>query len=125
MPDGAVVLPVEVMLPAVGQGAIGLECRADDAPLRRVLAALDDAAASACVGAERALLAALDGSCHTPIAGHATCAGDELWLRALVARVDGSASLTTERRGAAGDGAALGQDAGLELRARAGPGFFD
>jgi hydroxymethylbilane synthase len=124
-PAGAEVLPPEVMLPAVGQGAIGLECRADDAPLRTLLAALDDRASSVCVRAERALLAALDGSCHTPIAGHATCSGDELRLRALIARADGSRCLRTERRGSCADGAALGRDAGLELKARAGPGFFD
>lgn len=124
-PAGAVVLPPEVMLPAVGQGAIGIECRADDAPLRALLAALDDPPSSACVRAERALLAALDGSCHTPIAGHATCADGDLRLRALIARADGSRCLRSERRGPIADGAALGRDAGLELKARAGPGFFD
>jgi hydroxymethylbilane synthase len=124
-PAGAEVLPPEVMLPAVGQGAIGVECRADDAPLRTLLAALDDAPSSICVRAERALLAALDGSCHTPIAGHATCAGEDLMLRALVARADGSRCLRAERRGPCADGEALGRDAGLELKARAGPGFFD
>jgi hydroxymethylbilane synthase len=124
-PDHATILPPEVMLPAVGQGAIGLECRADDAPLRALLAALDDPAASACVRAERALLAALDGSCHTPIAGHATCAGGKLQLQALIARADGSRCLRAERRGPLGEGEALGRDAGLELKARAGPGFFD
>jgi hydroxymethylbilane synthase len=123
--DGMEILAPEVMLPAVGQGAIGLECRADDAPLRALLAALDDPASSVCVQAERALLAALDGSCHTPIAGHATCAGGLLELRALIARVDGSVCLRAERRGPVEDGAALGRDAGLELKARAGPGFFD
>jgi hydroxymethylbilane synthase len=124
-PAGAEVLPPEVMLPAVGQGAIGVECRADDAPLRALLAAIDDAASSICVRAERALLAALDGSCHTPIAGYASCAGDDLRLRALVARADGSRCLRTERRGPLAAAEALGRDAGLELKARAGPGFFD
>jgi len=124
-PAGAEVLPPEVMLPAVGQGAIGVECRTDDGPLRTLLAALDDAPSSICVRAERALLAALDGSCHTPIAGYATCAGDDLRLRALVARADGSRCLRTERRGPLAAAEALGRDAGLELKARAGPGFFD
>jgi hydroxymethylbilane synthase len=113
------------MLPAVGQGAIGLECRADDAPLRALLATLDDPATSACVRAERALLAALDGSCQTPIAGHATCASGELQLRALIARIDGSRCLATERRGPVADAEALGRAAGEELKARGGPGFFD
>jgi hydroxymethylbilane synthase len=123
-PAGARVLPPEVMLPAVGQGAIGVECRADDAPSLALLAAIDDPESAACIGAERALLAALDGSCHTPIAGHAECREGQLRLAALVARPDGSVCLRTTRQGAHTDGAALGRDAGLELKARAGPGFF-
>ena len=124
-PAGAVILAPEVMLPAVGQGAIGIECRADDARARALLAAIDDPASSACLRAERALLAALDGSCQTPIAGHAELHGEELSLRALIARPDGSECLRTARRGAIADGEALGRDAGRELKARAGPGFFD
>ncbi len=123
-PPGATVLAPEVMLPAVGQGAIGIECRADDAPTLGLLAAIDDPDSSACIDAERTLLAALDGSCHTPIAGHATAAGGRLRLAALVARPDGSVCLRTTREGPLADGAALGRDAGLELKARAGPGFF-
>jgi hydroxymethylbilane synthase len=125
MPDGAVVLAPEAMLPAVGQGAIGVECRADDALTRALLGAVDDPPTSACVRAERALLAALDGSCHTPIAGYAEADGTELRLRALIARPDGSVCLHAERQGPLADGEALGRDAGRELRARAGPGFFD
>jgi hydroxymethylbilane synthase len=113
------------MLPAVGQGAIGIECRADDEGARALLAAIDDPASSACLCAERALLAALDGSCHTPIAGYADLAGGRLCLRALIARPDGSQSLCTARTGAIAEGEALGRDAGRELKARAGPGFFD
>ena len=123
-PPGATVLAPEVMLPAVGQGAIGIECRADDAPTLALLAAIDDPDSSTCIDAERTLLAALDGSCHTPIAGHATAAGGRLRLAALVARPDGSVCLRTTREGPLADGAALGRDAGLELKARAGPGFF-
>lgn len=120
-----VVLGPEEMLPAVGQGAIGLECRADDEACRALLAAIDHAASSASVRAERALLAALDGSCHTPIAGYVDSADHVLHLRALVARPDGSACLRTARTGAPGDAEALGRDAGAELKARAGRGFFD
>jgi hydroxymethylbilane synthase len=123
-PAGARILRPEIMLPAVGQGAIGAECRAADAPTLAVLAAIDDPDSAACIGAERALLAALDGSCHTPIAGHAECQGGRLQLAALVARPDGSVCLRTTRQGALMDCAALGHDAGLELKARAGPGFF-
>jgi hydroxymethylbilane synthase len=119
------VLSPQQMLPAVGQGAIGIECRADDTRSLGLLAAIDHPASSACVRAERALLAALDGSCHTPIAGHAEIAGGLLHLRALIARPDGSACLRAERVGAPEAAEKLGQEAGLELRARVGPGFFD
>jgi hydroxymethylbilane synthase len=122
---GIVVLSTEEMLPAVGQGAIGVECRADDAGVLPLLAAIGHAAGAACVRAERALLAALDGSCHTPIAGHAVIAAGRLHLRALVARPDGSECLRAERAGSPRDAERLGQDAGAELRARAGPAFFD
>jgi hydroxymethylbilane synthase len=124
-PAGAVILAPEVMLPAVGQGAIGIECREDDEGARALLAAINDPASSACLCAERALLAALDGSCHTPIAGYAELAGGRLSLRALIARPDGSESLFAARSGAIGHGEALGRYAGRELMARAGPGFFD
>jgi hydroxymethylbilane synthase len=123
-PAGATVLSPEVMLPAVGQGAIGVECRADDASILARLKAIDDLKTAACIGAERALLAALDGSCRTPIAGHASFEGGRLRLEALVARPDGSVCLRTTRQGALGDGDRLGRDAGLELKARAGPDFF-
>jgi hydroxymethylbilane synthase len=119
------VLAPEEMLPAVGQGAIGVECRADDAASLSLVAAIEHPASADCVRAERALLAALDGSCHTPIAGHAEIAAGRLHLRALVARPDGSECLRTERTGVPGDAHRLGQDAGAELRARAGPAFFD
>jgi len=119
------VLDPEELLPAVGQGAIGLECRARDAALRDLLAGVDHAASSGCVHAERAMLDALGGSCHTPIAGLATLADGGLRLRGLIARPDGSVCLTAARAGPPAEGPALGRDAGLELRARAGPRFFD
>ena len=122
---GATTLSLEEMLPAVGQGAIGIECRADDSAVLTWLRAIDDPGSHACVRAERALLAALDGSCHTPIGGYAQIAGGRLHLRALIARLDGSECLRAERTGAPGDAEELGRDAGAELRARAGPGFFD
>jgi len=118
-------VPVEVMLPAVAQGAIGLESRADDAATFERLRPLNHIDTADCIAAERALLAALDGSCRTPIAALATLDGDALWLRAEILRPDGSEALATERRGARADAAVLGDDAGDELRRRAGPGFFD
>jgi hydroxymethylbilane synthase len=113
------------MLPAVGQGAIGIECRADDSATLEVLAAVDHEDSHVCLHAERALLAALDGSCHTPIAGYAQIPDGGVHLRALIARPDGSECLRTVRSGAAGDAESLGRDAGDELKARAGTGFFD
>jgi hydroxymethylbilane synthase len=77
------------------------------------------------VRAERALLAALDGSCHTPIGGLAEIVDGRLRLRALIARADGSECLRTERSGPIGEAERLGRDAGAELRASAAPGFFE
>jgi hydroxymethylbilane synthase len=76
------------------------------------------------VAAEHAMLAVLDGSCRTPIAGHAVLSGDSLRLRALIVKPDGSELLATERHGAASEAEAMGRDAGLELRRRGGPGFL-
>jgi hydroxymethylbilane synthase len=117
------ILPTDVMLPAVGQGALAIECRADDAALRERLAPLNDPPSAACVAAERAMLAALDGSCRTPIAGLAEPAGDGLSLRGLLLRPDGSGAIGASRTGAIADAAALGADLGAELRRRAGPEF--
>lgn len=119
------VLEPDDMLPAVGQGAIGIQCREDDARVRALLAPLDHAGTHACVRAERALLAALDGSCRTPIAALATLGDDKLSLRAMVAAPDGSRRFDAARDGAADDAAALGADAGRELRGRAGDAFLD
>ncbi len=120
------IMPSEEILPAVAQGAIGIESRIDDARIRRYLDAIDDRPTAACVTAERALMAALEGSCRTPMAALAELgAGGVLELRALIIRPDGSECLTAARRGAAAEAAALGADAGAELRRRASPGFFD
>ena len=86
---------------------------------------LNHAPSATCVAAERALLAALEGSCRTPIAALAELAGDvTLYLRALVASFDGRNVIRTERRGPAADAARMGADAGAELRAKAGDNFF-
>lgn len=119
-------LEVEEMVPAVGQGAVGVTCRADDASMREMLAMIDDAAAAREVIAERTMLALLDGSCRTPIGGLARHDGTGgLVLRGLVARPDGSRLLEGRRSGGIADGAAMGADLGRELRSRAGPGFFE
>jgi hydroxymethylbilane synthase len=117
-------LDLDEFLPAVGQGVIALETRVDDARTRAHLAKIDDVAAATALAAERAFLAVLDGSCRTPIAGHARLDGTALHLRGLIVKPDGSESFATERRGAARDATALGEDAGRELRDRAGADFF-
>ena len=122
---GAILAPEE-MLPAVAQGAIGLERRAADARVERYFAALNDPATATRVAAERAVLAVLDGSCKTPIAAFAELQPDgALRLRALILRPDGSEHHSTERIGSPADTVRLGEDAGAELRQAAGPGFFD
>ena len=117
-------VPIDVMLPAVAQGVIGIETRLDDAGIGVYLAPLHDPETAHCVAAERALLAALDGSCRTPIAALAEMQGDSLTLRAQILRVDGSESLETRRHGPVADAAAMGRDAGAELLGRAGPDYF-
>ena len=117
-------VPEEEILPAVGQGAVCIECRTDDARTRAWLAAIDHKPTAVCVAAEHAMLAVLDGSCRTPIAGHAVLSGDSLRLRGLIVKPDGSDLLATERQGTAADAEAMGRDAGLELKRRGGPGFL-
>jgi len=118
-------IPVTEMLPAVAQGAIGLECRADDEATLAYLSALDHVPTAQAVAAERALLAALDGSCRTPIAGLATVNGGTLSLQALIATPDGATVHRDAREGSASDAAAIGDLAGSTLRAAGGPDFFE
>lgn len=112
------------MLPAVAQGAIGVERRADDASMAGLLAAIGDAPTALRVDAERAFLARLDGSCQTPIAGLAELEGERLVLRGEILRPDGSEAVSGRREGLAVDGPAMGRDLAEELLARAGPGFL-
>jgi hydroxymethylbilane synthase len=117
-------LDLDDFVPAVGQGVIALETRTADEKTRAKLAPIGDAAAAIALAAERAFLAVLEGSCRTPIAGHARIEAGALRFRGLIAKPDGSAAFDTERRGDPGDAEALGRDAGRELRARAGADFF-
>lgn len=116
------VLSPDVSLPAVGQGALGIECRADDAATRAHLAKLHDAATATCVAAERGVLIALEGDCKTPIGAHAERAGAEMRLRAFVADADGTNVRRAERTiawPASEDvAAALGRELGASLLAR-------
>ena len=117
-PQADVVLDPEAMVPSAGQGIVGITVRAADADLRELLAAIEDAEAKAVSTAERALLAALDGSCRTPIGGHARLlpTGD-LQLTGLVARADGSFLLKRSLHGASADAERLGRELGDSLRA--------
>ena len=119
----AVLEPSE-MLPAVAQGAVGLEARLDDAATLAKLAALDHKPTHDAVRAERGLLERLDGSCRTPIGALAKIDGGRLRLDGLVVRPDGTGLLTAFREGNVADAERLGQDAGDELKRRAGPGYF-
>ena len=119
------IMSAEEFLPAVGQGAIGIEVRADNSRLRDILAHIDHADTSTAVACERAFLAALDGSCKTPIAGHATISGNAVQFRGLIARPDGTAAHDISGTGNRKDAATIGADAGREIKHRAGPGFFD
>ena len=118
------ILDPQHFLPAVGQGAIGIEIRESDAATRAVVGAINHAATLTALIAERAFLAVLDGSCKTPIAGHATIDGGVLSFRGLIAKPDGSAFFEASRKGPVTEAVKLGADAGNELRQRAGADFF-
>lgn len=124
------VMEIEEMLPAVAQGAIAVQSRdgsagARDAEMRRWLSAIDDAPSRARVTAERAMLATLDGSCRTPIAGHATVLGDgRLGLTGLVLSPDGRQRHGAAETGTAADPEALGRAVGEAILARCGRDFL-
>ena len=115
----------EEMLPAVAQGAIGVERREGDAAVVALLAAIHCTPTGQRIAAERAFLAELDGSCETPIAALALLEGDQLWLRGEVLRPDGTESLADEARGLIADGPEMGRALARRLLARAPSGFFD
>lgn len=114
------LVPIEDMLPAVAQGAIGVEMRSDDEGTRKLLAAINHGPSSTAVACERAFLAALDGSCRTPLAGHATLKDGRISFRGHALTLDGKHCFETIRAGAASDAVRLGKDAGEEIRARGG-----
>jgi hydroxymethylbilane synthase len=113
-------MPIEVMLPAVAQGAIGIAAREDDETIRTVLAAISDAPSATVVACERAFLQALDGSCRTPLAGHATLDGTTLRFRGHALTLDGKHCFETTREGPASDAQRMGLDAGHEVKAQGG-----
>lgn len=117
-------LPVDVFLPAVAQGAVGIECREDDTVVLELIATLADVETETAVLCERSFLAVLDGSCRTPIAGYALIDGEELSFHGKITRPDGSESHEISCTGAAIDAAEIGIRAGEELLAKAGDDFF-
>jgi hydroxymethylbilane synthase len=118
------ILDTEEFLPAVGQGIVALEARADDTRTRAMLDRINSPDDAIALAAERAFLTVLDGSCRTPIAGHAKITAGRVSFRGLIAKPDGSHVFETSREGVAAQAAALGHDAGRELKERAGAGFF-
>ncbi len=121
----ATAISPDDMLPAIAQGTIGIERRSDDSRTAEMLAAIHHVETSQRLAAERSLLAGLDGSCETPIAGLAQVQDGQLHLRGEVLRPDGSEAISEEATGALEDGAKLGQTMAASLLKKAGPGFFD
>ena len=118
------IFDVEEFPPAVGQGAIAIETRVDDEKTRELVSAVGDADTATALAAERAFLVVLDGSCRTPIAGHAQVGAKTVRFRGVIAKTDGSEAWDVSREGPRGDAAKLGADAGHKLKACAGAGFF-
>ncbi len=121
----ATAISPDDMLPAIAQGTIGIERRSDDHRAAEMLEAIHSRDTGLRLAAERALLAALDGSCETPIAGLAELEAGTLRLRGEVLRPDGSESIADDVTGSAEDGAEMGRSMAAGLLSRAGDGFFD
>lgn len=118
------LIATEDFLPAVGQGAICIESRTGDDATNAMIAEIHHAETAVALTLERAFLAELDGSCRTPIAGLARVDGDTVHFEGLILRPDGSEAHATRRSGPIGEAAAIGRDAGRELKALGGPDFF-
>jgi len=120
----ATILEIEDFLPAVGQGAIAVTARTDDTATLRALGPILDAETGHALNAERAFLSVLDGSCRTPIAGHARIVAGKLEFRGMVLRADGSESFEVRTSGAVADAQWIGEGAGRDLLARLPPGVL-
>merc|ERR1719491_2634498 len=119
------VLDWDEMLPAVSQGAIGIQCRSNDERSLKYINGLNHPEPKSCVDCERAFLEALDGNCKTPIAGLARIIDGEIKFRGLIAMPDGSLKFKTESTGAVDDAVKIGREAGEKLKAEAGEKFFE
>ncbi len=120
----AALLPLETFPPACGQGTIALECREDDSRIRDLLAAIDHRDTSIALACERAFLAALDGSCRTPIAGYARMEAGMLRFDGIMLSEDGRESYEASGSGDPADAAEIGTRAGLDIRRRASAAFL-
>jgi hydroxymethylbilane synthase len=119
------LMPLDAFPPAPGQGAIGIETRIGDSAVEKMLVAIHDVPTGQALACERAFLAALDGSCRTPIAGYATVAGGKLVFAGLIISPDGTQSHEVKAEGLALDAADIGTDAARMVRVKAGESFFD
>jgi hydroxymethylbilane synthase len=119
------LIPAEVSLPAVAQGALAIEVLAADTQTQGYVDFFNDADTLACITAERAMNAALEGGCQVPIGSFALLENGQLWLRGLVASLDGTHIIKGERRGAVSDAAAMGQDLAQELLSRGAKQILD
>ena len=113
-------MPTEIMLPALAQGAIGIEVREGDEETKQLLSGINHTESSIAVACERAFLQTLDGSCRTPLAGHASLDGGILNFRGHALTLDGVHCFETTRQGPLRDAARMGADAGAEVKARGG-----
>ncbi|ESX50873.1 hydroxymethylbilane synthase [Mesorhizobium sp. M1148] len=119
------LMPLDAFPPAPGQGAIGIETRIGDSEVEKMLVAIHDVPTGQALACERAFLAALDGSCRTPIAGYATISGGRLVFAGLIISPDGTQSHEVKAEGLALDAADIGTDAARMVRVKAGETFFD
>jgi hydroxymethylbilane synthase len=110
------ILPAEIMLPAVGQGALGIETREDDRETSQLVAALDDPETRTCVMAERALLRELEGGCQVPLGAWARMVNADVQIEACLLSPDGQECLRGERSGPASDAESVGKRLGQTLR---------
>jgi hydroxymethylbilane synthase len=114
------IMPTDIMLPAVAQGAIAIEIRADNTKMRDMLSAINHDASAAAIACERAFLAALDGSCRTPLAGHATLKNNTIHFSGEALTPDGRHSFSVTRSGPVADAVRIGKDGGEEVKAKGG-----
>lgn len=122
---GFQILDFDEMLPAAGQGAVGIMCRENDDKTKEILKLINDEDTFLCVSTERAMLDVLEGTCHTPIGSLAVCENDQILLRGLVAKPDGSTLFEAQRAGSADAPVQLGRELGNALLEEAGSDFMD